>query len=54
LGPTWPIQWIPEVLSPGQCGRDMKVTTHLHQLPRSRMMELYLQSPICLHGVVLN
>jgi hypothetical protein len=28
--------------------------THLHLVPRSRMMELYLHSPICLHGVVLN
>jgi hypothetical protein len=32
----------------------MKLTTHLHPLPRSRMMELYLHSPLCLHGVVLN
>jgi hypothetical protein len=26
----------------------------LHLLPRSRMVELYLHSPICLHGTVLN
>jgi hypothetical protein len=30
------------------------LTTDLHQLPRSRNTELYLQSPICLHGIVLN
>jgi hypothetical protein len=35
-------------LSPG-----VKLTTHLHLVPRSRMVELYLHSPICLHGVVL-
>jgi hypothetical protein len=26
----------------------------LHLVPRSRMVELYLHSPICLHGIVLN
>jgi hypothetical protein len=31
----------------------VKVTTHLHQVPRSRMVELYLHSPICLNGICL-
>jgi hypothetical protein len=34
--------------------RGMKVTTQLHQVPRSITMELYLCSPLHLHGVVLN
>jgi hypothetical protein len=34
--------------------RGVKLTTHLHLVPRSRMVELYLHSPICLHSVVLN
>jgi hypothetical protein len=33
--------------------RCMKLTTHLHLVPKSRM-ELYLHSPISLHGIVLN
>jgi hypothetical protein len=32
----------------------MKVTTHLHLVLRSRIVELYLHSLIRLHGVVLN
>jgi hypothetical protein len=32
----------------------VKLTTHLHLVPRSRMVELYLHSPIRLHGVVIN
>jgi hypothetical protein len=27
---------------------------HLHLVPRSRKMELYLHSPTCLHGIVIN
>jgi hypothetical protein len=38
----------------GYSGRGMKLTTDLHLVPRSRMVELYLYSPICLHGIVLN
>jgi hypothetical protein len=30
----------------GQSGRDMKLTTHLHLVPRSRMVELYFHSPM--------
>jgi hypothetical protein len=32
----------------------ISVTTHLHLVPKSRMMELYLHSPIRLNEVVLN
>jgi hypothetical protein len=32
----------------------MKLTTHLHLVPRSRMVELYLNSYICLYDIVLN
>jgi hypothetical protein len=38
----------------GKAVRGVKLTTHLHLVPRSRMVELYLYSLICLHGVVLN
>jgi hypothetical protein len=31
----------------------VKLTTHLHLVPRSRKVELYLHSPICFHGIVL-
>jgi hypothetical protein len=32
----------------------VKQTTHLHLVPRLRMVELYLHSPIRIHGTVLN
>jgi hypothetical protein len=35
-------------------GRGMKLTTHLHLVPRSRILEQYLDSPMRLHGVVLQ
>jgi hypothetical protein len=41
-------------LSPGVKRQGMKLTTHLHLVPRSRKMELYLHSPICLHGIMLK
>jgi hypothetical protein len=31
-----PIQWVPRVLSPGESGRGVKLTTHLQLVPRSR------------------
>jgi hypothetical protein len=41
LMPAQPsLQWVPGVLSP-----EVKLTTHLHLVPRSRMMELYLHYP---------
>jgi hypothetical protein len=33
---------------------DVKVTTDLHLMPRSRMEELYLHNPIRRHGLVLT
>jgi hypothetical protein len=39
-------------LSLGVRGR--KLTTHLHVVPRSRVVELYFQFPIYLHGIVLK
>jgi hypothetical protein len=48
VGPTQPpVQWVPGGSLPG-CGRDVKLTSHLHIVPRSRMVELYLHSPICI------
>jgi hypothetical protein len=41
-------------LSGGQSGRDMKLTTHLHPAPRSRMVELYRHSSISLRSIMLN
>jgi hypothetical protein len=34
--------------------RGVKIITHLHLVLRSRMVELYLHSPIYLYGTVLN
>jgi hypothetical protein len=34
--------------------RGVKLTTRTHLVPTSRKVELYLHSPIRLHGVVLN
>jgi hypothetical protein len=35
-------------------GRGVKPTTHLHLVPKSRILELYVQSTTRLHGVVLK
>jgi hypothetical protein len=54
LGPTQsPIQWVPEVLSPGvNRGRGVTLTTHPHLVPRLSMSRSYTSSPLmCLHGV---
>jgi hypothetical protein len=32
----------------------VKLTTHLHLVPNSRMVDLYLHFPYVFHGVVLN
>jgi hypothetical protein len=46
LGPTNPpIPRIPAAISPGVKRPGMKLTTHLHLVPRSRMVDLYLHSP---------
>jgi hypothetical protein len=41
-------------LSRGQSARGVNLTTHLHLLPNSRMVELYLYSPIHFHCVAFN
>jgi hypothetical protein len=53
-GVSPPIKWVPGALSRGLSGRDVKLTTHLQLVPRSRNVDLYIHSPICLHGVMLN
>jgi hypothetical protein len=45
-----PIQWVPAK----QGGQGLKLTTHLHLVSRSRMVKIYLHSPIRLDDVVLN
>jgi hypothetical protein len=46
LGPTQlPVQWVPVVLSGLKSGRGVKVTTHLHLVPRSVMSRSYISSP---------
>jgi hypothetical protein len=50
LGLTQPrIQWLSGFL-PSEAKRQ----GHLHLVPRLRMMELYLHSPIRLHGIMLD
>jgi hypothetical protein len=49
-----PIQWITGALPRGYSGQGVKLITYLHLVSRSRMMELYLHSPISLHAVALN
>jgi hypothetical protein len=41
-------------LSLGVNWQGLEAITHLHLMPRSRMAELYLHSPICLHGMVIK
>jgi hypothetical protein len=48
------IQWVPGAISQeGESGWYVKLTAHLHLVPRSKM-EIYLHAPICLYGIVLN
>jgi hypothetical protein len=50
LGPTQPpVKLVKRALSLG-----VKLTTHLHLVPRLRMVDLYFRSPIRLTGVVLH
>jgi hypothetical protein len=48
------IQWVPGAFSlrAKQLGQEADYSSHL--VLRSRMVELYLHFPTCLHGVVLN
>jgi hypothetical protein len=38
----------------GKSSRGMKLTTHLHLVPRSKMVELYISSPVRVHGMGLE
>jgi hypothetical protein len=38
----------------GKAARGVKLTTHLHLVAKSRNVELYLNFPICLNGIVLK
>jgi hypothetical protein len=56
LGPTQPpIQWVPGALSLG-VRRPAREADHLppSSAEVKECVELYLHSPICLHGVVLS
>jgi hypothetical protein len=48
------IEWDWGLISQGWHSKAMKLTTHLHLVLRLRILELYLHSPICLHGMVLD
>jgi hypothetical protein len=48
------IQWVPGVLSQGESGWAVKLTTHLHLVPRSTVADLCHHFLIRLCGVVLN
>jgi hypothetical protein len=52
--PIGPTQCIPEALSPVVKRPVSEAITHLHLLPKLRMVELYLYSSIRLHVLVLN
>jgi len=55
LGPTQPpIQWVP--LFPWrQSSQGIKLTTHLHLVPRSKNVQSYTSTPpLQIHGVVLS
>jgi hypothetical protein len=41
-------------LPKGKVAGGVKLTTHLHLVPRSRTVELYLHSSMCLHSIVLH
>jgi hypothetical protein len=55
LGPTQPpIQWVPGSVSPGVKRHHVKLMTYVHLVPKLRMMELKLPSPMLLWFLVLN
>jgi hypothetical protein len=41
-------------LSLKEIRRGVKLTIHLHLLQSPRIVDIYLYSPICLHGKILN
>jgi hypothetical protein len=48
------VQWVPGSVSPGIQQQSMKLTTHFRLVPRLRLVEFCLHSPIHLQGVVPN
>jgi hypothetical protein len=40
-----PVPWVQEAFSPGKSGLGVKLTTHLHLVSKSKMVELYLNPP---------
>jgi hypothetical protein len=56
LGPTQvPIQWVSRAVPPPEVTRLEHEADHSsHLLQGLRMMQLYVHSPMCFHGVVLN
>jgi len=38
----------------GKAARGVKLTTHLHLVPRNECMEVYPHCPLRHHGIVLN
>jgi hypothetical protein len=49
-----PNQSVPGALSPGVKRQGHEADHFFHLVPRRRMGELYLHSPVCLRGLVLN
>jgi hypothetical protein len=45
-----PVQWVSEFIPQELSGRGVKLTAHLHLVWSSKIVELYLHSPIRLHG----
>jgi hypothetical protein len=55
LGPTQPyIQWALETVSLGVKRPGLEADHSLQSTAKVKMVDLYLHSPICLHGIVLN
>jgi hypothetical protein len=46
-----PIQWVLGALLQSKAA---ELTTLLHLMPQSRIVELYLHSPICHHGIMFK
>jgi hypothetical protein len=49
-----PILWVPGALPPGSERQGREADHSFDLVPRSRMMEQYILSLMCLHGLVLN
>jgi hypothetical protein len=52
--PNLQSNWYWDFFPRGLNGRGLKLTTHLQLMPRSKKVDLYIYSPIRLHGLVLN